>query len=78
MVDHTERTLTELGEGINQTDSAIQRCQEILRGLGQPRTEGLQAVVQAIQNLLPKLEQDLTDLRKAYDAMAKASPKRIS
>jgi hypothetical protein len=47
--------LAELAEGINQTDSAIQRCQEILRGLGQPRIEGLQAVVEAIHNLLPKL-----------------------
>jgi ABC-type transporter Mla subunit MlaD len=78
MVDYTGRTLAELAEGINQTDSAIQRCQEILRGLGQPRIEGLQAVVEAVHSLLPKLEQDLTDLKKAYDALAKASPKRIS
>ena len=27
MVDYTGRTLAELAEGINQTDSAIQRCQ---------------------------------------------------
>jgi len=74
MVDYTGRTLAELAEGINQTDSAIQRCQEILRGLGQPRIEGLQAVVEAIHNLLPKLEQDLTDLKKAYDALAKPPP----
>ena len=72
MVDYTGRTLAELAEGINQTDSAIQRC------LGQPRIEGLQAVVEAIHNLLPKLDQDLTDLKKAYDVLAKASPKRIS
>ena len=70
MVDYTGRTLAELAEGINQTDSAIQRCQEILRGLGQPQIEGLQAVVEAIHNLLPKLEQDLTDLKKAYDVLA--------
>ena len=78
MADYTERTLTELADGINQTDSAIARCREILRGLGQPKTEGLQAVVEAIRNLLPKLEQDLTDLKKALDVKAKVSSKRIS
>ena len=78
LADYTERTLTELAEGINQTDSAIGRCREILHSLGQPKTEGLQAVVEAIRNLLPKLEQDLTDLEKALDAKAKVSPKRIS
>ena len=30
MADYTERTLTELADGINQTDSAIARCREIL------------------------------------------------
>jgi hypothetical protein len=76
--DYTERTLTELAEGINQTDSAIGRCREILDSLGQPKTAGLQAVVEGIRNLLPKLEQDLADLEKALDAKAKVSPKRIS
>jgi hypothetical protein len=38
----------------------------------------LQAVVETIRNLLPKLEQDLTDWEKALDAKAKVSPKRIS
>ena len=35
-------------------------------------------MVEAIRNLLPKLEQDLKDLEKALDAKAKVSPKRIS
>jgi hypothetical protein len=78
MVDYKERTLTELADGINQTNSAIGRCREILGGLGQPKTEGLKAVVEAIRNLLPKLEQDLTDLQEALDDRAKASSKRIS
>ena len=42
MPDYTELTLTELAEGINQTDSAIGRCREILHSLGQPKIEGLQ------------------------------------
>ena len=78
MADYTERTLTELADGINQTDSAIGRCREILHGLGQPKTEGLKAVVEAIRSRLPKLEQDLTDLKKALDAKAQVSTKRIS
>ena len=67
MADYTERTLTELAEGMNQTDSAIGRCREILHSLGQPKTEGLQAVVEATYNVLPKLEEDLKALTKAYN-----------
>jgi hypothetical protein len=78
MSDYTKLTSSELANGISQTKRAIQRRKEILDDLGQPKTDGLQAVVEATRNLLPRLEEDLTDLRKAYDAMAKASPKRIS
>ena len=54
--------------GLNsQTEAAIGRCREILDDLQEPKTVGLQAVVEATHNVLPKLEEDLKALTKAYN-----------
>ena len=65
-MDYTKLTLSELANGIVQTERAIRRCKEILDDLRQPKTVGLQAVVEATRALLPRLEQDLKALEKAY------------
>ena len=70
-MDYTKLTLTELANEIIQTERAIRRCKEILDDLRQPKTVGLQAVVEATRGLLPRLEQDLKALEKAYTAKRK-------
>ena len=65
-MDYTRLTVSELINGIGQTETAIRRCRTILDDLGQPKTAGLQTAVKTTRDLLPKLEQDLEALRKAY------------
>jgi hypothetical protein len=65
-MDYINLTLAELRNGISDTKSAIHRCKEALDNLRQPKTVGLQAMADAITRLLPKLEQDLKALEKAY------------
>src|SRR5262249_32738384 len=67
-MDYTKLTLAELRNGISDTKSAINRCKEALDSLRQPKTVGLQAMADAITHLLPRLEQDLKALEKAYVA----------
>ena len=67
-MDYTTLTVAELANGISQTETAIGRCREILDDLQEPKTAGLQAVVEATRNLLPKLEEDLKALMKAYNS----------
>jgi hypothetical protein len=65
-MDYTKLTLSELANGISQTEAAIGRCRKILDDLQEPKTVGLQAAVETTRNLLPKLEEDLKTLTKAY------------
>jgi uncharacterized protein YoxC len=67
-MDYTKLTIAELANGVNKTETAIRRCREILDDLQEPKTAGMQAVVKAIRDLLPKLEEDLKALEKAYNA----------
>jgi hypothetical protein len=67
-MDYTKLTLAELRNGISDTKSAIHRCKEALDNLRHPKTVGLQAMADAITHLLPRLEQDLKALEKAYIA----------
>src|SRR5262249_26477712 len=67
-IDYTKLTLAELRNGISDTKSAINRCKEALDNLRQSNTVGLQAMADAITHLLPRLEQDLKALEKAYIA----------
>jgi chaperonin cofactor prefoldin len=66
-MDYTKLTPAELANGISQTETAIQRCKHILDDLKGAKTVGLQAVAKATSDLLPKLEQDLEVLKKAYE-----------
>jgi hypothetical protein len=43
----------------------------VLDDLRQPKTVGLHAVVEATRGLLPRLEEDLKALEKAYTAKRK-------
>jgi hypothetical protein len=70
-MDYTKLTVSELANGISQTEAALGRCREILDDLQEPKTVGLQAVVEAASNLLPKLEADLKALTKAYNTKRK-------
>jgi hypothetical protein len=70
-MDYTKLTVSELANGISQTEAAIGRCREILDDLQEPKTVGLQAAVEATRNLLPKLEADLKALTKAYNTKRK-------
>ena len=70
-MNYTKLTLAELANGIIQTQRAIRRCKEILDDLRQPKTVGLQAVVEATRDLLPRLEGDLKALEKAYTGKSK-------
>jgi hypothetical protein len=70
-MDYTKLTVSELANGISQTEAAIGRCREILDDLQEPKTVGLQAVVEAASNLLPRLEADLKALTKAYNTKRK-------
>jgi hypothetical protein len=70
-MDYTKLTLPELANGISQTERAIRRCKDILDDLSQPKTMGLQAVVEATRALLPTLEEDLKALEKAYTTRRK-------
>jgi hypothetical protein len=65
-MDCTKLTLAELANGIVRTETAIRWCREILDDLQEPKTMGMQAVVEAIRDLLPKLEEDLKALDRAY------------
>ena len=60
-MDYTKLTIAEIANGISKTE-AIRRCREILDDLQEPKTVGMQAVVKAIRDLLPKLEEDLKAL----------------
>ena len=71
-MDYAKLTLAEIRNGISDTKSAIHRCKEALDNLRQPKTVGLQAMADAITHLLPRLEQDLKALEKAY--IAKSVP----
>ena len=46
-MDYTKLALPELANAIIQTERAIRRCKEILDNMQQPKTMGLQAVVEA-------------------------------
>ena len=70
-MEYTKLTVSELANGISQTETAIGRCREILDDLQEPKTVGLQAAVEATRNLLPKLEADLKALTKAYNTKRK-------
>jgi hypothetical protein len=70
-MDYTNLTLPDLANGIIQTERAIRRCKDILDDLRQPKTAGLQAVVEATRSLMPRLEEDLRALEKAYNAKRK-------
>jgi len=70
-MDYTNLTLAELANGMSRTETAIRRCREILDDLGDPKTMGMQAVVKAIRDLLPKLEEDLKALERAYTKATK-------
>jgi hypothetical protein len=70
-MDYTKLALPELANGIIQTERAIRRCKEILDDLRQPKTMGLQAVVETTRGLLPMLEEDLKILEKAYTSKRK-------
>jgi hypothetical protein len=70
-MDYTNLTLPDLANGIIQTERAIRRCKDILDDLRQPKTVGLQAVVEATRSLMPRLEEDLRALEKAYNAKRK-------
>jgi hypothetical protein len=61
-MDYTKLTIAEIANGISKTEAAIRRCREILDDLREPKTVGMQAVVKAIRDLLPKLEEDLKAL----------------
>ena len=65
-MDYTRLTVSELINGISETEAAIRRCRTILDDLGQPKTAGLQTAVKTTRNLMPKLEEDLEALKKAY------------
>jgi hypothetical protein len=65
-MDYTKLTIAEIANGISKTEAAIRRCREILDDLQEPKTVGMQAVVKAIRDLLPKLEEDLKALGRAY------------
>jgi hypothetical protein len=65
-MDYTKLTLAELANGVVRTETAIRWCREILDDLQEPKTVGMQAVVKAIRDLLPKLEEDLKVLERAY------------
>jgi hypothetical protein len=65
-MDCTKLTLAELANGVVRTETAIRWCREILDDLQEPKTVGMQAVVKAIRDLLPKLEEDLKALERAY------------
>ena len=73
-MDYTRLTVAELANAMSTTETAIRRCREILDDLQEPKTEGLQAVVVATRNLLPKLEQDLKALAKAFTHVTKRKP----
>ena len=66
--------LAELANGVVRTETAIRWCREILDDLQEPKTVGMQAVVKAIRDLLPKLEEDLKALGKAYTRATKRKP----
>ena len=70
-MDYTKLALPDLANAIIQTERAIRRCKEILDDLRQPKTMGLQAVVEATRGLLPMLEEDLKTLEKAYTSKRK-------
>jgi hypothetical protein len=70
-MDYTKLTIAEIANGINKTEAAIRRCREILDDLQEPKTVGMQAVVKAIRDLLPKLEEDLKALGRAYTRATK-------
>jgi hypothetical protein len=65
-MEYAKLTIAELANGISKTETAIRWCREILDDLHEPKTAGMRAVVKAIRGLLPKLEEDLKALGKAY------------
>ena len=65
-MEYTNLTLAELANGMVRTATAIRWCREILDGLQEPKTMGMQAIVKALRDLLPKLEEDLQALECAY------------
>ena len=79
-MDYTKLTIAEIANGISKTEAAIRRCREILDDLQEPKTVGMQAVVKAIRDLLPKLEEDLKALGRPTPALPSAdlisSPRR--
>jgi hypothetical protein len=72
-MDYTKLTLPELANGMVRTETAIRWCREILDDLQEPKTIGMQAAVVAIRDLLPRLEEDLKTLDKAYTNAKRAS-----
>jgi hypothetical protein len=74
-MDYTKLTVAELANGISQTEAAIRRCREILDDAREPKTAGMQAVREATRNVLPKLEEDLKALTKAYTNVTRRKPR---
>src|SRR5262245_488974 len=70
-MDYTKLTIAEIANGISKTETAIRWCREILDDLQEPKTVGMHAVVKVIRDLLPKLEEDLKALGKAYTRATK-------
>ena len=70
-MDYTKLTIAEIANGISKTETAIRWCREILDDLQEPKTVGMQAVVKAICDLLPKLEEDLKALGRVYTRATK-------
>jgi uncharacterized protein YoxC len=73
-MDYTKLTIAEIANGISKTEAAIRRCREILDDLQEPKTVGMQEVAKAIRELLPKLEEDLKTLGRAYTKATKRQP----
>ena len=65
-MEYTELTLAELANGMVRTETAIRWCWQILDDLQEPKTMGMQAAIKALRDLLPKLEEDLKALERAY------------
>ena len=72
-MDYAKLTIAELANGISKTETAIRWCREILDDLQEPKTMGMETVVKATRDLLPKLEEDLKALGKPTPTRPSAS-----
>jgi hypothetical protein len=53
-------------EEISGATDGVYKAWQILGGLQEPKTMGMQAIVKALRDLLLKLEEDLKALERAY------------